>query len=166
VREVTLQRISPSSICPRGRYGWLTVREGEQILFQCFTVERPWMQDANNISCVPRGCYPLVWEYSEHFHRNLWELKNVPGRSEVKIHPANRPEELKGCIALGRSLGHEPAGWYVAESISALEEFHYALKGLAKTTITILDNEATDAPTFLRSAGGDQSSGAHSVGHV
>jgi len=32
---------------------------------------------------------------------DLWELKDVPGRSEVKIHAANYVAQLWGCIAPG-----------------------------------------------------------------
>jgi len=40
-------------------------------------------------------------EWSPSFQNNLWELKEVPDRSEVKIHAANYVTQLRGCIAPG-----------------------------------------------------------------
>lgn len=73
-------------------------------LFRCFTLELPWHGNKPRTSCVPAGKYPLKLEWSPAFGRDLWELKNVPGRSEVKIHPANYTAQLRGCIAPGMDL--------------------------------------------------------------
>jgi hypothetical protein len=46
----------------------------------------------------PDGTYSIEYEKSPKFSRNLWELKNVPNRSEIKIHVGNRSAHSKGCI--------------------------------------------------------------------
>jgi len=71
------------------------------IQFSCRTLELSWNDNRRNVSCVPEGCYPLVFEYSPKFDMNLWELKEVPMRSEAKIHVANYYTQLNGCIAVG-----------------------------------------------------------------
>lgn len=126
----------------RGIFGLLMVVEptlGTR-LFTCFTVERPWLNNENNVSCVPAGTYPLVFEMSEKFHRLLWELKAVPGRKEAKIHVANFPEDLEGCIGLGDSLAFSVTkGHYVANSRTMLEAFHRVMAGRTTSSITIED---------------------------
>lgn len=67
----------------------------------CWALELPWLNNEINISCVPSGTYKLKLEYSRKFGRSLYELKDVPGRSECKFHKANYLSELSGCIALG-----------------------------------------------------------------
>ena len=57
------------------------------------SLERGWRNNQNNISCVPEGVYPLKLEYSPRFRKDLWELYDVPGRSECKFHAANYWEQ-------------------------------------------------------------------------
>src|SRR5690606_41066372 len=58
-------------------------------------IERGYRDNQQNVSNVPAGLYPIKYEYSPKFSQVLWELKNVPGRSECKIYAANywRSEE-------------------------------------------------------------------------
>jgi len=107
--------------------------------FRCFTVERPWLENLRGVSCVPAGSYPLVLEYSAKFARPLWELHDVPGRSEIKVHPANRSGELEGCIGLGRMLAEDAQGWYVTQSVETIKAFHAAMGTEREAQITILD---------------------------
>jgi hypothetical protein len=81
-----------------------------------FTLERPWLNNQQMVSCVPTGDYQLVPHTSEKFGRT-WALVNpalhvvhepgdVPAgatgwRTAILVHPANWPFELEGCIALG-----------------------------------------------------------------
>lgn len=51
--------------------------------------------------CIQCGVYPIVWEYSPKFDCKLWELKDVPGRSEIKVHMGNLEEDTNGCILVG-----------------------------------------------------------------
>jgi len=51
--------------------------------------------------CIPCGTYPIVWEYSPRFKCNLWELKDVPNFTEVKVHQGMRVQNTKGCILVG-----------------------------------------------------------------
>ena len=63
------------------------------------TIELPWKNNEPRISCIPEGKYGLVKRYSPH-HQWHFELKDVPGRQLILIHPANDAiHELQGCIA-------------------------------------------------------------------
>lgn len=77
--------------------------ENKKMLFKCESIERGWLDNKRMISCVPEGEYPLILEFSNKFNQDLWELKDVPNRSECKIHSANYARELNGCISLGKN---------------------------------------------------------------
>tara|TARA_R110000772_G_scaffold107347_1_gene209673 strand:+ start:294 stop:716 length:423 start_codon:yes stop_codon:yes gene_type:complete len=70
-------------------------------IFAAMSLERGWLDNKPNESCVPEGKYKCVLEYSPRFNKDLWELKDVPNRSECKFHTSNYWDELNGCIALG-----------------------------------------------------------------
>jgi hypothetical protein len=52
-------------------------------------------------TCIPAGSYKVEDLYSAHFNRLCPHLVGVPGRTEIEIHPASRPSDLKGCCAIG-----------------------------------------------------------------
>lgn len=72
--------------------------------FACKTVERPWLNNANNISCIPTGTYQVKWTLSPKFMKYTYQVMNVPNRSGIRIHSANYYSQLQGCIALGDAL--------------------------------------------------------------
>lgn len=86
--------------------------------FLCFTIERPWADNEPNVSCIPDGHY----QFNEHTRpdgRRAYiitdgccvatpdELDPDRGltRWGILMHPANRPDELEGCIAPGLGQG-------------------------------------------------------------
>ena len=110
---------------------------------------------------IPPGKYPLIFEYSPKFKRHLWELKNVPGHTEIKIHNGNTRyardkdgytyEQTEGCPLIGMRHGElfvsakgrnglptvsgdQPA---VLGSRAALEQFHRTLAPWDKEALTI-----------------------------
>lgn len=65
----------------------------------CHTIELPWKGNRTGISCIPEGRYVLAKRYSARLQWHL-EIKGVPGRECILIHPANNAmKELRGCIA-------------------------------------------------------------------
>jgi hypothetical protein len=89
--ELTLIR----SYHPLGTNGVLF--NGAQLV--CRTIELPWKNNIQRISCIPEGRYELVERRSTKYGRHLM-LKEVKGRSYILVHPANiAMKELKGCIA-------------------------------------------------------------------
>lgn len=65
----------------------------------CATIELPWKNNQSRISCIPEGKYQVIKRYSPHFRWHL-QLRDVPGRQLILIHPGNDAvTELKGCIA-------------------------------------------------------------------
>ena len=115
------------------------VDEKDDILFSCNTLELAWLNNKRNISCVPNGTYKCELEYSNKFKVDLWELKDVPNRSECKFHSANFFKQLNGCIALGSDFADiDGDGWRdVTNSKDTMLEFHEVLKGLKEIELII-----------------------------
>ncbi len=77
------------------------------------TLELPWRDNRQNISCIPTGEYEVVRRYSPHFAKELYWIRNVHKRSWILIHAANFAGDtelgwqshLQGCIAIGGAVG-------------------------------------------------------------
>lgn len=90
---ITLKRISENE---HGTFGVLL--SGDKPL--CLTLERPWLDNKKNISCIPLGTYKCVKYNSEKF-KNVWEVTGVPNRTSILIHAGNSIDDIHGCIAVG-----------------------------------------------------------------
>ena len=79
----------------QGTHGTLFIN-GEEV---CQTIELPWLNNQQRVSCIPEGSYVLRKRYNQKFKWHL-ALEAVKGRSGILIHPANdAKKELLGCIA-------------------------------------------------------------------
>lgn len=80
------------------------VDEKNNVLFDCVTLELPWKNNKNKISCIPVGEYDCekVGPSENIKYPHIW-ITNVKGRSGVKIHIANYYTQIQGCIAVGSS---------------------------------------------------------------
>ena len=113
--------------------------ENEKPIFSSISLERGWRNNEKNVSCVPKGTYKVVLEYSPRFNTDLWELKGVVDRSECKFHSANYWHQLNGCVALGLKLTDINNDGYVdiTNSRDTMSEFHKALSGSTEALLTI-----------------------------
>ena len=75
--------------------------------WECYTLERPWLNNEKQRSCIPAGTYKIGLHDSPHFKRILPHILDVPSRDFILIHPANYPSELQGCIAPGMIKGDD-----------------------------------------------------------
>lgn len=118
------------------------MEEGDQGTFGRFTSgaldlcsgELPERANRPNASRIPAGTYICTFTDSPRFGRRLYLLGDVPGRSGVRIHPANFvgdealgwKSELDGCIALGKSVGEiggQKALLSSKKAVQEMEEF-------------------------------------------
>jgi len=111
--------------------------------FICRTLELPWKDNQHDISCIPNGTYvckrvpiPSHLKWMENWgYKTIWEITNVPGRVGIFIHIANKPEEIKGCVAVGMSIstdyvGHSKLGMDLfMEHTKDLNEFQLGVVG-------------------------------------
>ena len=91
-----------------------------------YSVERPWLDNAPNVSCVPEGTYKTGWRDSPKFGET-WHIKDVPNRTYILIHAANYPTDVHGCIGLGMQLMADRIA--VGHSRKAVNAFEKLTKG-------------------------------------
>tara|TARA_R110002096_G_scaffold111202_6_gene242847 strand:+ start:12400 stop:12801 length:402 start_codon:yes stop_codon:yes gene_type:complete len=81
--------------------GKLTVHDELKEVYNCKTLELPWKNNKQSISCIARGEYLVVNRFSSR-HKEHFILADVEGRSYILIHSANYHHELRGCITVGK----------------------------------------------------------------
>jgi hypothetical protein len=108
-------------------------------VFASISLERGWRNNQVSVSCIPEGVYSVVLEYSNRFKKDLWEIKDVPGRSECKFHAANLWSQLNGCVALGTSPRDINNDGYLdpVRSRDTMKEFHRVLDGHTEALLII-----------------------------
>lgn len=103
----------------------------------CYTLEKPWRDNQPNISCIPEGTYPLRLEYSPSKGRELWTIKDVPGRSYVRIHDGNTVDDTEGCPLTGMWPGKLKGKRAVLDSRTALSLFMGRMEGETEAEIIV-----------------------------
>ena len=69
----------------------------------CKTLENPWLDNEQGVSCIPEGIYEVVSDDTGRFR--YWKILNVEGRSVVEIHNGNTANDTEGCIIFGKKWG-------------------------------------------------------------
>lgn len=116
---------------PEGTFGTWKSDSG----FQCVSLEKPWLDNETDKSCVPLGKYFCLWQPSSKHQCNLYHLQNVPDRTAVEIHSANMASQLQGCIAPGMAIATFKADvislgvpYVDTKGVSASKDALYALE--------------------------------------
>ena len=69
--------------------------------FAC--IERGWLNNKINESCIPKGNY-IVTQYNSPAHPNTFKVENTEPRTSILIHKGNYFKDSAGCIILGLSF--------------------------------------------------------------
>ncbi len=71
------------------------------------TLEPPWQDNRTNESCIPAGEYEcsFVERSASGKFRNVWWVRDVPGRSGILLHSGNTVSASRGCALLGLYRG-------------------------------------------------------------
>lgn len=106
-------------------YGMLITDTGQ--IF--YSIERPWLNNQRNISCIPPGTYRTTFlpRSASGKYKNVWHIQNVPNRGGILIHNGNFVSHSKGCLILGFKkgvLGGTPA---VLQSRKGMRELNKAI---------------------------------------
>lgn len=124
---------------PDGTFGKLYIED-----FVCYTCEKPWEGNAKRVSCIPEGNYTMELRQSGVVSDSTagefvegWEIKDVPGRTFIMLHPANWPSELAGCISQGRHYAIMRKANGVTHSRDTFREMMNLLRDDDQHTITI-----------------------------
>jgi len=71
--------------------------------FHCFTLELPWLNNQNNVSCIPPGLYRAT-KYLSPTKGLVLLLHDVPGREYIEIHAGNYTRQILGCVLVGDGI--------------------------------------------------------------
>lgn len=137
-----------------GDQGTLGVLTAPGLLLR--TIELPWRDNARNVSCIPAGVYRCEMRPSPRFGRDLYEVLDVPARSEILIHPANLGgdaslgfrSDLEGCIGPGLFETVLDGQLAVASSRRATKTLHRLLGG-EPFTLTVREAYEESTPWHI-----------------
>ena len=117
------------------QYGTFGALKFQKKVF-CVTLEPPDFENEKDKSSIPAQqywCHRVVSpKYSETF-----EVKNVPGRTNVLFHAGNISGHTKGCILLGRYWGSLGKNRAVLNSGATFTRFMSSLDGHPGFHLTI-----------------------------
>ena len=72
--------------------------------FQCFTLELPMLDNAQDISCIyPNGGF-IGRKHFSPSNGDCIAIDNVQGRTNIQMHSANFTRQILGCIAVGDGI--------------------------------------------------------------
>lgn len=101
----------------RSILGRVTI-DGQQF---CFALEPSRFRPVHaGHPCISCGIFQVKLTLSPHFGYVTPELVDVPGRSAIRIHKGNKPEDSLGCTLVGES--HGPAPDWVSDSDTAFDK--------------------------------------------
>lgn len=98
------------------------------------TLERPWLANRRNVSCIPAGAYEAVLRDITRFGRTnkkfgnkvryVVEVMNVPDRSGILLHPLNYPHQTQGCIGVGWGFADSSGSTVITDSTNAINSLN------------------------------------------
>lgn len=113
--EAVLERFCDSE--EQGVFGVLKIEYTE-----FYTVELPWKDNEERVSCIPAGRYVCKRVVSPKFGVTF-EITDVDDRTHILFHAGNTVNDLLGCVALGEGLGYVEHRWAVTSSRNAMRKF-------------------------------------------
>ena len=101
------------------------------------TLERPWLNNEPNRSCIPEGTYRCDFMEcsSSGKYRRVWHVQDVVGRTEILFHAGNLIEDSLGCILVGLSHGYLSGREAVLSSRKGLDEMR---KHIGENSFTLI----------------------------
>lgn len=100
------------------------------------TVEREWVNNQSNLSCIPEGAYTCKRVNSPRFG-NTFEVTGVEGRSHILFHKGNVSNDSRGCIIVGEQFGIANGKPAVLASGEGFKEFLSLVEHLDKFDLLI-----------------------------
>jgi hypothetical protein len=128
---LTLLRVGSSDL---GTFGVLRDRA---IPF-AVTLEPPWTNNAQRVSCIPPGRYVCQRVQSQKFG-DTFEVTGVPGRSHILFHAGNTIEDTEGCILVAEEFGGTDLFPVIVSSKRGYGEFMAKHVGRDSFDLEILD---------------------------
>lgn len=102
------------------------------------TLERKWLDNRAEVSCIPVGVYICKRVNSPRFG-DTFEVTGVSGRSHILFHSGNSEDDTKGCILVAEQFGSINGKTAVQVSREGFAEFMARLKGVDEFSVEIED---------------------------
>lgn len=102
------------------------------------SLELPWRDNHNSESCIPTGRYRCQRFHSEK-HPNTFQVMDVPGRTGILFHVANRVRDLLGCVGVAEKFEPLDGEWAVQESTQGFAEFLRICGGFDEFELEIVE---------------------------
>ena len=132
MKHLTLKRVTTGA---QGTFGVLLC---EGLPF-ALTLEREWLDNRPNVSCIPKGEYQCKRVNSPRF-KNTFEVTDVEGRTHILFHKGNLDDDSHGCILVGEKFGMLNANSGILESRQGFNEFMLLLEGDNAFNLTIVNH--------------------------
>lgn len=85
------------------------------------SLEPPWRDNQEDISCIPQGEYKCVRVQSPKFGETF-KVIGVDGRTDILFHWGNELEDTEGCILIGEEFGKLNGFDAILSSMRAFKE--------------------------------------------
>jgi len=85
----------------------------------CKTLENPWFDNKEKISCIPEGIYTIKKDNSGKF--KYWKIVGIANRSDIELHNGNKQKDTKGCLIIGKKWVFMDDELAVSDSVNHLE---------------------------------------------
>lgn len=107
----------------------------------CHTIELPWQNNLQRLSCIPEGRYKLQKRrYSKHGEQI--GIPAVLGREAILIHTANNAQrDLLGCIAPVTTLIGDGRGLESRKALAVLKALVYSLWDMDGEVFLLITDE-------------------------
>lgn len=105
----------------------------------CSTLEPPFYDNMQNISCIPEGQYQCSKKNSPKYGQT-YEVRHVPNRSNILFHAGNLVADTQGCILLGQYPGKLRGNRAILNSGDTFLRFMSVLAGVDTFSLTIVSN--------------------------
>lgn len=123
-----------------GTHGTFIFPDGKKL----DTLELPWNDNKQRVSCIPEGEYILRKRYSpvvkrssgQEFSRG-WEVTDVENRTYIMIHPGNYVRNFLGCIGVGLSKGFQGNSPVIWNSRAAFRKFMSYMEAHEEWTLIV-----------------------------
>ena len=111
-------------------------------------LERPWLDNESNISCIPAGDYVcnFMARSSSGKYKKVYWLQDVESRFGILIHNGNTVNHTKGCLIIGRKRGWLAGSRAVLNSKSSLRDLNEMI-GDKPFKLTILGEQQCSIPS-------------------
>jgi len=131
--KMNLKRVAGTH---NGTYGVLMIAHKEPF---GLTYELPWLFNERGVSCIPGNRSYICHRYTSPNFGEVFQVLNVPERTNILFHKGNTKKDTKGCIIVGEQFEQLGEEFGVLRSGKGFQEFMHILDDTDKFELAITD---------------------------